>query len=148
MADTGVGPHSRVSQCPPNEYQCGGTELCIHMSKLCNGVPDCTDGWDEGPHCRVFANCTLSACQDSCAVTQSGPVCYCKSGYQIDQFGTKCKDFDECSVYGTCSQSCTNTEGSYACSCVEGYLLQPDNRSCKAKNGRMSRCNSWQAPLL
>ncbi|KAG7249416.1 hypothetical protein CRUP_021094, partial [Coryphaenoides rupestris] len=22
------------------------------MSKLCNGVPDCTDGWDEGPHCR------------------------------------------------------------------------------------------------
>lgn len=46
------GPHSAVSHCPPNEYQCGGTELCIHMSKLCNGVPDCTDGWDEGPHCR------------------------------------------------------------------------------------------------
>lgn len=22
------------------------------MSKLCDGVPDCTDGWDEGPHCR------------------------------------------------------------------------------------------------
>lgn len=45
-------------------------------------------------------------------------------------------DFDECSVYGTCSQSCTNTNGGYACSCVEGYLPQPDNRSCKAKNGR------------
>lgn len=45
-------------------------------------------------------------------------------------------DFDECSVYGTCSQSCTNTEGSYTCSCVEGYLPQPDNRSCKAKNGK------------
>lgn len=45
-------------------------------------------------------------------------------------------DFDECSVYGTCSQSCTNTEGSYTCSCVEGYLSQPDNRSCKAKNGK------------
>lgn len=49
------GPHSTVSHCPPNEYQCGGTELCIHMSKLCNGVPDCTDGWDEGPHCRGIA---------------------------------------------------------------------------------------------
>lgn len=49
------GPHSTVSRCPPNEYQCGGTELCIHMSKLCNGVPDCTDGWDEGPHCRGTA---------------------------------------------------------------------------------------------
>lgn len=46
------GPHSTISRCPPNEYQCGGTELCIHMSRLCNGVPDCTDGWDEGPHCR------------------------------------------------------------------------------------------------
>lgn len=22
------------------------------MSKLCDGVPDCTDSWDEGPHCR------------------------------------------------------------------------------------------------
>ncbi|KAG7494682.1 low-density lipoprotein receptor-related protein 1-like [Solea senegalensis] len=47
-----VCPHSTVSWCPHNEYHCGGTELCIHLSKLCNGVPDCTDGWDEGPHCR------------------------------------------------------------------------------------------------
>lgn len=51
------GPHSTVSRCPPNEYQCGGTELCIHMTKLCNGVSDCTDGWDEGPHCRGIAVC-------------------------------------------------------------------------------------------
>lgn len=39
-------------------------------------------------------------------------------------------------MYGTCSQLCTNTDGSFTCGCVEGYLLQPDNRSCKAKNGR------------
>lgn len=26
--------------------------MCIHLSKLCDGVPDCTDGRDEGPHCR------------------------------------------------------------------------------------------------
>lgn len=45
-------------------------------------------------------------------------------------------DFNECAVYGTCSQTCTNNEGSYTCSCVEGYLSQPDNRSCKAKNGK------------
>lgn len=25
------------------------------MSKLCNGVPDCTDSSDEGPHCRGIA---------------------------------------------------------------------------------------------
>ncbi|XP_064871761.1 low-density lipoprotein receptor-related protein 1-like, partial [Oncorhynchus nerka] len=110
------------------------------MSKLCNGVPDCTDGWDEGPHCREFAtNCTLSGCQDNCSVTPLGAACYCKSGYEIGLDGKTCKDFDECSVYGTCSQSCTNTEGSYTCSCVEGYLPQPDNRSCKAKNDPVER---------
>uniref|UniRef100_A0A8D0AW64 LDL receptor related protein 1 n=1 Tax=Sander lucioperca TaxID=283035 RepID=A0A8D0AW64_SANLU len=129
-----------ISRCPPNEYQCGGTELCIHMSKLCNGAPDCTDGWDEGPHCREFMpNCTLVGCQENCAVTPAGPACYCKSGYKISPDGKTCKDFDECSLYGTCSQSCTNTEGSYTCSCVEGYLSQPDNRSCKAKNVPVDR---------
>uniref|UniRef100_A0A4W6FD01 LDL receptor related protein 1 n=1 Tax=Lates calcarifer TaxID=8187 RepID=A0A4W6FD01_LATCA len=121
-----VCPHSTVSRCPPNEYQCGGTELCIHMSKLCNGVPDCTDGWDEGPHCREFmSNCSLGVCQENCAVTPGGPVCYCKSGYEISPDGKTCKDFDECTVYGTCSQSC--------------YLSQPDNRSCKAKNVPVDR---------
>ncbi|KAG9353472.1 hypothetical protein JZ751_018071 [Albula glossodonta] len=133
-------PHSRVSRCPPNEYQCLGTDLCIHMSKLCDGVHDCTDGWDEGPHCRELAsNCTHFGCQYSCTPTHTGPMCYCKSAFKIGLDGKTCEDFDECTVYGTCSQSCTNTEGSYTCSCVEGYLLQPDNRSCKAKNDPVER---------
>ncbi|KPP78525.1 low-density lipoprotein receptor-related protein 1-like [Scleropages formosus] len=136
----GPGPHSRVSRCPPNEYQCLGTEVCIHMSKLCDGVHDCTDGWDEGPHCREFAsNCTHFGCQYNCSVTQSGPMCYCKNAFEVAFDGKLCKDFDECTVYGTCSQTCTNTVGSYTCSCVEGYLLQPDNRSCKAKNDPVDR---------
>ncbi|XP_016087082.1 low-density lipoprotein receptor-related protein 1-like [Sinocyclocheilus grahami] len=135
-----VCPHNRVSRCPPNEHQCLGSDLCVHMSKLCNGVPDCTDGGDEGPHCRELAlNCTLTGCQDNCAVTRIGPMCYCKSGYEISQDGKTCKDFDECTVYGTCSQTCTNTDGLYTCSCVEGYLVQPDNRSCKAKNVPVDR---------
>ncbi|RVE72792.1 hypothetical protein OJAV_G00041090 [Oryzias javanicus] len=138
--DPDVCQHSSASRCPPNEFQCGGTELCIHMSKLCNGAPDCTDGWDEGPHCREYmSNCSISTCQEHCAVTPSGPACYCKSGFEIGSDGKTCKDFDECSVYGTCSQTCTNTEGSYTCSCVEGYLSQPDNRSCKAKNVPVDR---------
>uniref|UniRef100_A0A673FZ58 Low-density lipoprotein receptor-related protein 1-like n=1 Tax=Sinocyclocheilus rhinocerous TaxID=307959 RepID=A0A673FZ58_9TELE len=135
-----VCPHNRVSRCPPNEHQCLGSDLCVHMSKLCNGVPDCTDGGDEGAHCRELAlNCTLTGCQDNCAVTRTGAMCYCKSGYEISQDGKTCKDFDECTVYGTCSQTCTNTDGSYTCSCVEGYLVQPDNRSCKAKNVPVDR---------
>lgn len=46
------GSHSKVNQCPVNEQGCLDPEVCIPMSKLCDGVPDCTDGWDEGPHCR------------------------------------------------------------------------------------------------
>lgn len=46
------GSHSRVNQCPVNEHGCLDLDVCIHMSKLCDGVPDCSDGWDEGPHCR------------------------------------------------------------------------------------------------
>ena len=34
------------------------------MSKLCNGVPDCTDGGDEGPHCRGAHSHTHTQYQD------------------------------------------------------------------------------------
>nr|XP_026654669.1 low-density lipoprotein receptor-related protein 1-like [Zonotrichia albicollis] len=110
------------------------------MSKLCNGLHDCFDGSDEGPHCREqLANCSALNCQHHCAPTLSGPVCYCNHSFQLAEDRRSCRDFDECTVYGTCSQTCTNTEGSYTCSCVEGYLLQPDNRSCKAKNEPVDR---------
>uniref|UniRef100_A0A8B9NAZ8 LDL receptor related protein 1 n=1 Tax=Accipiter nisus TaxID=211598 RepID=A0A8B9NAZ8_9AVES len=135
-----ICPQSKVSRCQPNEHNCLGTELCIHMSKLCNGLHDCFDGSDEGPHCREqLANCTALACQHHCVPTLSGPACYCNNSFQLAEDRRSCKDFDECTVYGTCSQTCTNTEGSYTCSCVEGYLLQPDNRSCKAKNEPVDR---------
>uniref|UniRef100_A0A667YNG9 LDL receptor related protein 1 n=1 Tax=Myripristis murdjan TaxID=586833 RepID=A0A667YNG9_9TELE len=132
--------HNRVNQCPVNEHGCLDLDVCIHMSRLCDGVPDCSDGWDEGPHCRELApGCASHGCQYNCSVTHEGPKCYCGNGYEVAPDGKTCKDFNECSVYGTCSQTCTNTEGSYTCSCVEGYLLQPDNRSCKAKNDPVDR---------
>ncbi|XP_010222049.1 PREDICTED: low-density lipoprotein receptor-related protein 1-like, partial [Tinamus guttatus] len=135
-----ICPQSKVSRCQPNEHNCLGTELCIPMSKLCNGLHDCFDGSDEGPHCREqLANCTALGCQHHCVPTLSGPACYCNGSFQLAEDRRSCKDFDECTIYGTCSQTCTNTEGSYTCSCVEGYLLQPDNRSCKAKNEPVDR---------
>uniref|UniRef100_A0A674JJU7 LDL receptor related protein 1 n=1 Tax=Terrapene triunguis TaxID=2587831 RepID=A0A674JJU7_9SAUR len=135
-----ICPQSKVSRCQPNEHNCLGTELCIPMSKLCNGLQDCFDGSDEGSHCREFlANCSALGCQHHCVPTLVGPTCYCNSSFQLAEDRKSCKDFDECTIYGTCSQTCTNTEGSYTCSCVEGYLLQPDNRSCKAKNEPVDR---------
>ncbi|KAF7240330.1 Low-density lipoprotein receptor-related protein 1 [Varanus komodoensis] len=53
---TVTGPQSKVSRCQPNEHNCLGTELCIPMTKLCNGERDCVDGSDEGPHCRGAFN--------------------------------------------------------------------------------------------
>uniref|UniRef100_A0A8C9AST4 LDL receptor related protein 1 n=1 Tax=Prolemur simus TaxID=1328070 RepID=A0A8C9AST4_PROSS len=135
-----ICPQSKAQRCQPNEHNCLGTELCIPMSRLCNGVQDCMDGSDEGPHCRELrSNCSRLGCQHHCVPTLDGPTCYCNNSFQLQADGKTCKDFDECSVYGTCSQLCTNTDGSFTCGCVEGYLLQPDNRSCKAKNEPVDR---------
>ncbi|KAM3845339.1 prolow-density lipoprotein receptor-related protein 1 [Vipera latastei] len=135
-----ICPHNKVSRCHPNEHNCLGTDLCISMTKLCNGERDCVDGSDEGPHCReLLANCSTMGCQHHCVPTLNGPTCYCNSSSQVAEDGKSCKDFDECSIYGTCSQTCTNHDGSYTCSCVEGYLLQPDHKSCKAKNEPVER---------
>lgn len=57
------GSHNRVNQCPVNEHGCLDPDVCIHMSKLCDGVPDCTDGWDEGPHCRGKKKKLTEACK-------------------------------------------------------------------------------------
>ncbi|XP_058529110.1 prolow-density lipoprotein receptor-related protein 1 isoform X2 [Ochotona princeps] len=135
-----ICPQSKAQRCQPNEHNCLGTEVCVPMSRLCNGIQDCVDGSDEGPHCRELrGNCSRLGCQHNCVPTLSGPTCYCNSSFQLQADGKTCKDFDECSVYGTCSQLCTNTDGSFTCGCVEGYLLQPDNRSCKAKNEPVDR---------
>nr|XP_033800021.1 low-density lipoprotein receptor-related protein 1B [Geotrypetes seraphini] len=130
-----AGPKEIEFKCPMNHIACLAPNTCIHLSRLCNGIPDCIDGYDEGMHCReLLPQCQQLKCQYKCAITRNGTKCYCEDGYDTDEDGKQCKDLDECTTYGTCSQSCTNILGSYLCSCVEGYLLQSDNKSCKAKN--------------
>ncbi|KAK2516341.1 hypothetical protein Q9966_015103 [Columba livia] len=46
------GPEEVDVKCAPNYVNCIGTNKCIHLSQLCNGVYDCSDGYDEGVHCR------------------------------------------------------------------------------------------------
>ncbi|XP_076159537.1 low-density lipoprotein receptor-related protein 1B-like [Alosa pseudoharengus] len=124
-----------VLKCPLNHIQCIGTKKCIHFNKLCDGALDCEDGYDEGVHCReLLPACHELRCQYGCVMTRNGTICFCGDGFEVDKDGKKCRDHDECSVYGTCSQTCLNTHGSYQCSCTEGYTLQSDGRSCKAKH--------------
>lgn len=47
-----LGPEEQDFKCPLNYMTCIGTNKCIHLSQLCNGVYDCSDGYDEGVHCR------------------------------------------------------------------------------------------------
>ncbi|ETE71769.1 Low-density lipoprotein receptor-related protein 1B, partial [Ophiophagus hannah] len=48
------GPEKIEFKCPLNHIKCTGSNRCIHMSQLCNGVYDCPDEYDEGVHCRVL----------------------------------------------------------------------------------------------
>jgi hypothetical protein len=46
------GPEEVEIKCPLNHIACHGSSACVHLSKLCNGVVDCPDGFDEGGHCQ------------------------------------------------------------------------------------------------
>ncbi|KAL7989903.1 hypothetical protein Chor_012569 [Crotalus horridus] len=109
------------------------------MDNLAQGVRRLAGHLRQEDTLELLANCSSMGCQHHCAPTLNGPACYCDSSSQVAEDGKSCKDFDECSIYGTCSQTCTNHDGSYTCSCVEGYLLQPDHKSCKAKNEPVER---------
>ncbi|KAH1184779.1 hypothetical protein KIL84_012720 [Mauremys mutica] len=58
----GRGPEEIEFKCPLNHITCIGTNRCIHLSQLCNGVYDCSDGYDEGVHCRGSIVCLVLPC--------------------------------------------------------------------------------------
>ncbi|KAG9261064.1 low-density lipoprotein receptor-related protein 1B-like [Astyanax mexicanus] len=120
--------------CPLNHMQCVGSHRCVPFSKVCDGVADCEDGYDEGVHCReLVRSCSEHRCEFGCVKLRTGAECYCGSGLELQEDRRTCRDHDECGDYGTCSQICMNTLGSYRCSCADGFSLQANRRSCKAK---------------
>uniref|UniRef100_K7FPY6 EGF-like domain-containing protein n=1 Tax=Pelodiscus sinensis TaxID=13735 RepID=K7FPY6_PELSI len=141
-----ISPVSRCFRCPPpppGHHGCMNPVCHVPFARMCPGLLHPMSGAPtDSPlllSLEFLANCSALGCQHHCVPTLVGPTCYCNSSFQLAEDRKSCKDFDECTIYGTCSQRCSNTEGSYTCSCVEGYLLQPDNRSCKAKNEPVDR---------
>ena len=55
-------------QCPSWQWQCPGHSICVNMSAVCDGVPDCPGGTDESPLCSKFPDHSLLAMSSSWAV--------------------------------------------------------------------------------
>ncbi|XP_013411103.1 prolow-density lipoprotein receptor-related protein 1 [Lingula anatina] len=121
-----------------NLYQCPGTSRCINATQLCDGIADCEDAIDEGPHCS--SRKCLSTCRQPNMLCkeahkgspqEEGVFCFCREGYYL-QNGT-CVDLNECQFDFYCDQICKNTEGNYTCDCARGYRLE-GRGTCRVTN--------------
>jgi len=95
---------------------------CLTVDHLCDGVPQCPHGEDEGDFCKS-SKCSTKGCEHICMEAPEGSACYCKPGYELSDDGISCQDIDECQQYGVCDQLCTNTQGGYTCECLPDYIL-------------------------
>merc|ERR1739844_805129 len=100
---------------------------CLTVDHLCDGVPQCPRGEDEGDFCKA-SNCSTKGCDHICMETPEGSACYCKSGYELSDDGISCQDIDECQQYGVCDHVCKNTQGGYRCECLPDYILHGTSR--------------------
>ncbi len=100
-------------------------EICINSTQLCDNVPNCPGGTDEGAFCsRDDCSIQNGGCSHVCRRSPIGAICFCPFGYETKNETNykKCEDIDECKIETTCSQKCSNTIGGYYCSCEPGFF--------------------------
>ena len=83
---------------------------------------------------KLELSCSAMNCEQGCVPNiepgRNG-TCFCNKGYKVT--GSKqnrCKNINECEIWGICSQHCEDSDGSYKCSCQPGFDLQTDNKTC------------------
>jgi hypothetical protein len=80
---------------------------CIPPERLCDAVPDCQDGADEGLLCAEDHCATaLDTCEFACHNSPDGHRCACPPGQQLDAGLRNCTEARPCEAWGACSQLC------------------------------------------
>lgn len=98
-------------------------DICINRTKLCDSVPDCPQGTDEGAFCsRDDCSAQNGGCSHMCLRSPTGSMCFCPVGYATTNATNykKCEDINECEQEKSCSQLCANINGGYNCACETG----------------------------
>lgn len=122
-----------------DEYNCVNTKceeqgkwkcdngLCLGLNDFCNGVKNCTSGYDEVPStCQNRINSKGDKKKKKCSqlTINDDSSCLCHQGYYLAEDKITCKDIDECKYGMKCSQECRNTPGSFNCMCGSGFNLE------------------------
>lgn len=109
-------------------YMCLDTSYCLPAYMMCDGMPDCRDGSDEGTFCANWHTmCNNHYCHGNdtkCSPERTGPTCLCFSSpsMKYNLVNQKCEDVNECLLERPlCSHICVNTDGHYSCECDAGY---------------------------
>nr|AYA29178.2 vitellogenin receptor [Samia ricini] len=121
-------------------YKCTDSSFCLPSSMMCDGMPDCKDGSDEGHFCNNWHTmCNKSTCPGNitvCSPERSGPTCLCLPSVPLLHYNRAtrtCDDVNECLLERPqCSQKCINGNGHFRCQCENGYINDQFGYLCYA----------------
>lgn len=117
-------------RCLPPSFLCKNDprNTCLPPEAVCDLVPDCLLGDDEGLLCEEKM-CGEALCEHLCHERPNGYICSCRPGYVLAENKRNCTKKDPCS-FGACSQRCWGRGSSHYCYCETGFELMPDKFTC------------------